>query len=138
MTFIFDTALFTALMEGRLKPLSGLRGHLMATDNQLRAMRSAARDDLCSRFLLGRSAFITEGVAGGDGRDVEWEQNGPDFDELAAHLGSERHPEWKADVEVLEVALNEKAVLVSDRRTLRDLMEHFEGQSVSSLEVLQH
>jgi len=138
MTFIFDTTLFSALMEGRLKLANSLRGRLLATDEQLRAMRASPNETLYSRFRLGRSAFITDGTPGGDGQDVEWEQNGPDFDELAAHLGSERHPEWKADVGVVEVALNEKAILVSDRRNLRALMEHFEGQSISSPQVLQH
>jgi hypothetical protein len=138
MTFIFDTALFRALMSDELKLADGLHADLLATDEQLRAIRASSNQDLRSRFRLGLSAFITDGAPGGDGRDVEWEQNGPDFDELAAHLAGERHPEWKADIEVVEIALNENAVLVSDLRTLQTLMERFEGRSVSSAEVLQH
>jgi hypothetical protein len=137
MTFIFDTTLFSALMEGSLKPANGLRGDLLATDEQFKAMRDSSNENLRSRFRLGLSAFITDGTPEFDGRDVEWEQNGPDFDELAAHLGSERHPEWKSDVGVVEVALNERAVLVSDRQNLRILMDNFEGQCISSADFLQ-
>ena len=40
-------------------------------------------------------------------------------------------------VGVAEVALNEKGILVSDRRNLRALVEHFDGQSVPGLDALQ-
>ena len=101
-------------------------------------MSACPNENLRSKFRLGLSAFVSDGTPGGDGQDVEWEQDGPDFDEIAAHLSIERHPEWRADVGVVEVALNVNAVLVSDRRNLKALMDQFDGQSISSPEVLQH
>ena len=62
MTFIFDTTLFSAF----------LRGDLLATDEQFRAMRASPNENLRSRFRLGLSAFITDGAPGGDGQDVDW------------------------------------------------------------------
>ena len=137
MLYIFDTQLFTALRDGSLKLSCSNGAKLLATSEQLRVLRNSPNSHLCSNFQLGRPSFITEPSVEGDGRDGDWVQNGPEVDELAHHLGSERHPEWKVDLEIVEVALNEKAVLVSNRHILQVLMERFEGRSILSLEFLQ-
>jgi hypothetical protein len=137
MPYILDSELFAALLQGRLKFASLSDENFLATDEQLRALRLTPDQNLSSKFRLGRPSFITDPSWDGDGRDAEWDQNGPEFDELAYHLQGERHQGWEADLAIIEVALNERAVLVSDRENLRALVQHFEGRSIPSPQVLQ-
>jgi hypothetical protein len=136
MTFIFDNAVFSGILGGSLR-LPDVCGRLMATSNQLDALSKSSRKNLQSQFALGRPALITDPSGDGDGQDAEWIQNGPELEELAFHLGNDRHPGWETDLEIVEVALNEKAILISDRATLRALMEHFEGRAMVSSLILR-
>ena|SRR5215218_1355368 len=137
MTFIFDSTVFSGILDGSLKVPDDICGRLMASSNQHKALSKSSMRALVPKFALGRPSFNTDPSDDGDGRDAEWIQNGPELEELAFYLGKDRHSEWEVNLGIVEIALNEKAILVSDRSNLRALMEHFEGRLIVSSLILR-
>jgi predicted nucleic acid-binding protein len=150
MSFMLDTNIFNAVLDGRVSIASIAHHRLLTTGVQAGELR-ATKDPSRRAGLLGISkqvnvsslptstfAFDIDGAGAGE---AHWNDGSGRFEKMLARLNEferkkdELNPQ--RDILIAETALKNGAILVSDDRRLRKVFAEFGGNALSLDEFLK-